>query len=152
MSGDVCTIVVKPDVFEWLTRTADEPNLEGETRELKVARIPRTGSHHVGEGICAVCGLVVPIWKANHKILTHWPDHAEDSYSDNIEYYCRGSNEDPAELLGPSQRLTVYTIEWEDGTTAEDVQRLSRSWAAAVSAKDPVAMVNLRIFNSERRA
>lgn len=56
------------------------------------------------EGVCAVCGLIVPVrvMPKTQRTAAHYPDDpAAHAYEGSSRYYCRGSNETPASLLEP---------------------------------------------------
>jgi len=123
----------------------------GAVTELHAARVPGSTAHYVGEGICSVCGLVVPLGKtAGGRAQHHYPDKPIHSYGENPNYFCTGSNAAPERVLAPPEmeRASVFTCWWSDGIEGAEVRRLSREWARTISSKVHIEEVRVQTFGT----
>lgn len=146
----------------------------------RAARVARTGeswsSKPHAEGIYAVCGLLVScrLGPVAMRTSSHWPDDPAHSYEGNSEYFCRGSNEEPAGLLDDEPtarirvspetmallmdsaadefdgRVTTIAIAWGADVSREDAARLSRAWADTLAANPVVGMTRIRVYGDRK--
>lgn len=143
-------------------------------RAAQVARISHaSNARYQAEGICAVCGLVVPV-RITAKMWTadHWPDDPRHSYDSDPRCYCIGGNMEPASLfdreliarvsVSPETmallmdgaadelegRVAIVAIAFADELPRAEVHRLSRAWSEKIAEKPVVAETRVRVYGN----